>query len=51
MKRFVVALVLVAGVTAVALASFTSNRKKADTEKKVDKKEKKKECKRSCLFS
>lgn len=47
MKKVLVAAVLLAGITAVAFASFSNNRKKADTEKKTEKKE----CKRKCLFS
>lgn len=50
MKRFIVALVLVAGIAAVAYASFSSNKQKNDSEKKMEKKDKKKECKHSCLF-
>ncbi|HPG12219.1 MAG TPA: hypothetical protein PLU37_11855 [Chitinophagaceae bacterium] len=47
MKKFIVALVLVAGIAAVAYASFSSNKQKNDSEKKM---EKKKECSHSCLF-
>lgn len=47
MKKAAVAFVLIAGFTAVALASFNNNRKKADTEKKIEKKE----CSRKCVFS
>ncbi len=51
MKKLVVAVALMAGVAAVAFASFTSNKKKANIEKKAEKKEMKKECKRTCIFS
>lgn len=47
MKKILVMVVLIAGFAAVAFASFNNNRKKADTEKKMDKKE----CKRKCIFS
>jgi hypothetical protein len=53
MKKFVVALVLVSGVTAIAFAAFdtsTSATKKMKTEKKSETK-KKKECKRTCMYS
>jgi uncharacterized protein involved in outer membrane biogenesis len=46
-KKLLVVFLLLAGLTAVAFASFNSNRKKADTEKKVEKKE----CQRKCMFS
>jgi hypothetical protein len=51
MKKLLIILVLIAGITAIAFASL-SNRKsnKQSIEKKTDKKEKK-ECSRSCLFS
>jgi hypothetical protein len=50
MKKILIAVVLVAGITAIAFASFT-NRKgnKQSIEKKAEKKEKK-ECKRTCIF-
>lgn len=54
MKRVMVALTLVAGITAVAFAALDSSKsttKKAQTEKKTEKQEKKKECKRTCFFS
>jgi uncharacterized membrane protein YebE (DUF533 family) len=52
MKKFVIALVLAAGVGAIAYASLSNNSSnKQATEKKTDKQEKKKECKRTCLFS
>ena len=51
MKRLVVALVFVAGATAVAFASFNNSRKKTQTEKKSDQKRMNKECKHSCPFS
>ncbi len=47
MKRIMVVFVLLAGITAVAFASFTKSNKKVQTEKKTEKKE----CKRKCLFS
>ena len=49
MKKILVAVVLLAGITAVAFASFNNNKKKAGIEKKAEKK--KKDCSRSCLFS
>ncbi len=48
MKKILVAVVLMAGVTAVAFASFNNNKKKAGIEKKA---EKKKNCSRYCPFS
>ncbi|HMU47629.1 MAG TPA: hypothetical protein PKC72_14765 [Chitinophagaceae bacterium] len=51
MKRFLVVLILVAGLAAVAFASFNSNKKKTQTEKKAEKKEMKKKCSHSCMFS
>ncbi|MBL7742789.1 MAG: hypothetical protein JNN00_04860 [Chitinophagaceae bacterium] len=52
MKKFLVALVLAAGIGAIAYASLskTSSNKQA-IEKKTEKKEKKKECKKKCIFS
>jgi hypothetical protein len=48
MKKIIVAVILVAGITAVAFASFsTTNKKKTGTEKKMEKKE----CTRKCMFS
>lgn len=49
MKKFLVAFVLLAGITAVAYASYSSNKKKAGVEKKAEKK--KKSCSHSCMFS
>jgi flagellar basal body-associated protein FliL len=49
MKKLLVAFVLLAGVAAVAFASF-SNKKKVNTQTEK-KSEKKKECKRQCMFS
>lgn len=46
MKKIIVALVLLAGITVVAYASF-NNQKKAGIEKKAGKKE----CTRKCMFS
>ena len=48
MKKVLVAGVLLAGLTAVAFASFNNNKQKAATEKKCDMK---KECSHSCPFS
>ena len=48
MKKILVAVVLMAGVTAVAFASFSSNKKKTGIEMKADKK---KNCSRQCLFN
>ncbi len=52
MKRFVVAVVLVAGAAVAAFASFNNNRKKAVTEKRsgVNPVEKK-TCRHTCPFS
>ena len=54
-KRFIAVLFLVAGLTFVAFASFSTEKKKAKKENKVEKKEmkkeKKKNCKRTCMFS
>jgi hypothetical protein len=47
MKKILVASVLIAGITAVAFASFNNKKKKASTEQKMEKKE----CKHKCLFS
>ncbi len=50
MKKILVAVVLLGGVTAVAFASLNNNRKKETaTEKKMEKK--KKQCTRTCSFS
>ncbi|HEX7903733.1 MAG TPA: hypothetical protein VF487_07635 [Chitinophagaceae bacterium] len=51
MKKILIAVLLIAGITAIAFASL-SNRKsnKQAIEKKAEKKEKK-ECRHSCLFS
>ena len=49
MKKVLVAVLLIAGLTVVAFASFNNNRKKANTEKKVEKK--KTECSHKCIFS
>ncbi len=49
MKRWIVAFVLVAGVAAIAFASFNNKNKKANTEKKTEKNTR--ECKHSCMFS
>lgn len=52
MKKVLVGITLVAGITAVAFAALDSSTstKKTQTEKKAEKQEKKKECKRTCLF-
>ncbi len=52
MKKLLVALVLAAGVTAIAFAAFdtsASSKKQVKTEKKTETK-KKKECRRTCLY-
>ncbi|HEX7845489.1 MAG TPA: hypothetical protein VF476_06760 [Chitinophagaceae bacterium] len=49
MKKLVIGLALLGGVTAIAFASFSS--RKTDKQVVEKKAEKKKECKRSCLFS
>lgn len=49
MKKIIVAVVLLGGVTAVAFASLNTNKKKAGVEKKMEKK--KKHCTRTCSFS
>ncbi len=50
MKKFLVALILLAGVTAVGFAAFSSKKKTGNaTEKKTEKK--KKECSRKCMYS
>ena len=52
MKKILVALVLVAGIGAIAYASLSKNSSNKQTiEKKTEKLEKKKECKKSCMFS
>ena len=51
MKKFVIALILVAGVTGIAYAAFDSSGSKKQKMKVEKKAEKKKECKRSCIFS
>jgi hypothetical protein len=51
MKKFVIALILVAGVTGIAFAAFDSSGSKKQKMKVEKKAEKKKECKRSCIFS
>lgn len=51
MKKYIVALVLAAGIGAIAYASLSKNStNKQAIEKKAEKKEKK-ECKKTCLFS
>lgn len=52
MKKLVVALVLVSGVTAIAFAALdtSSSAKKVKTEKKTEMK-KKKECRHTCMYS
>jgi hypothetical protein len=45
MKKILVAVLLIAGITVVAFASFTNNNKK------VEKKIEKKECKSKCIYS
>ncbi len=53
MKKAIVALILAAGVTAIAFAAFDSSAstRKVKTEKKTEMKEKKKkECRRTCMY-
>lgn len=50
MKKLLVAIILIAGLAAVAFASFSANRKKTTIEKKADKKTNKKSCKHSCTY-
>jgi hypothetical protein len=53
-KKLFAVLVLVAGLTVVAFASLSTEKKKNKKENKVEKKEMKKEkknCKRTCIFS
>ncbi len=45
MKKILVAVVLLAGITVVAFASINNNKKKAGMEKKA---EKKRECSHTC---
>ena len=47
MKKVLIALVLLGGITAVAFATLNSSKKKAKTENK----EMKRECKHVCPFS
>ena len=47
MKKVLVAVLLIAGLTAVAFASFNNKKKKVNTEQKMEKKE----CKHKCMFS
>ncbi len=47
MKKALVAVLLIASLTAVAFANFTNKKKKANTEQKMEKKE----CKHKCMFS
>lgn len=49
MKKLLVAFVLLAGLTAVAFASFNNNKKKTGVEKKAAKK--KGECSHTCPYS
>lgn len=49
MKKILVAFVLIAGITAVAFASFNNTKKKAGIEKKAEKK--KRDCSHTCPFS
>jgi hypothetical protein len=50
MKKLIVGIVLLSGVTAVAFASFSNKKKdKAAKEKKTEKK--KRDCKKTCMFS
>jgi hypothetical protein len=49
MKKILVAVVLLGGITAVAFASLNNKKKDTSIEKKTEKK--KKECRRTCDFS
>lgn len=51
MKKVVIALVLLGGVTGFAFASLKSTNKKNQTEKKTGEKKMKKQCSRTCIFS
>lgn len=51
MKKIVVAVVLMAGVTVVAFASLNNNRKKSGIEKKSGDGKEKKQCSHKCMFS
>ena len=55
MKKLLIVLLLIAGLTVIAFASLngrkSSKQTKQTIEKKVEKPEKKKECRRSCIFS
>lgn len=51
MKKLLIALVLLGGITAVAFATLNSSKKKAKIEKKTEKKERKRECRHTCPFS
>lgn len=52
MKKILIALVLVAGITAIAFASFSSRKNnKQLIEKKAEQKSKEKKCQHSCIFS
>ena len=48
MKKALVVVLLMAGIGAVAFASFSSKKK---SENRIEKKAEKKECKRQCMFS
>jgi hypothetical protein len=51
MKKLIVAIVLIAGLAAVAFASLGTAKKKTVIEKKMQKPDKKRVCKHSCMFS
>ncbi|HET9431650.1 MAG TPA: hypothetical protein VFO70_10770, partial [Chitinophagaceae bacterium] len=56
MKKLLIVLLLLAGLTVIAFASLSSRKsnkqsEKQSVEKKVEKQEKKKECRRTCIFS
>jgi sortase (surface protein transpeptidase) len=55
MKKLLIVLLLIAGLTVIAFASLTNRKSnkqsKQKIEKKAEKQEKKRECKKSCIFS
>ena len=51
MKKMLIGMVLLGGLTGIAFASLTTTRKKSNIEKKVDKKTKKECCRHTCPFS
>ncbi|HSU29406.1 MAG TPA: hypothetical protein VLJ68_13560 [Chitinophagaceae bacterium] len=51
MKKLLIGMVLLGGLTGIAFASLTTTRKKSNIEKKSEKKEKKECCRHSCPYS